>query len=108
MTSLSLQRLKKTYRDNKKDLVILDDITINFPDTGIVGLLGKNGSGKTTLIKSCVNLVAYTGNILYFDTDLQDIQKKGEGAKYYSALFEGNRNIYWKLTPLENLKYFAL
>ena len=83
MTSLSLQRLKKTYRDNKKDLVILDDITINFPDTGIVGLLGKNGSGKTTLIKSCVNLVAYTGNILYFDTDLQDIQKKGEGAKYY-------------------------
>ena len=107
MTSLSLQRLKKTYRDNKKDLVILDDITINFPDTGIVGLLGKNGSGKTTLIKSCVNLVAYTGNILYFDTDLQDIQKKGEGAKYYSALFEGNRNIYWKLTPLENLKYFA-
>lgn len=107
MASLSLQRLKKTYRDNKKDLVILDDITINFPDTGIVGLLGKNGSGKTTLIKSCVNLVAYTGNISYFGTDLQDIQKKGEGSNYYSALFEGNRNIYWKLTPLENLKYFA-
>jgi len=24
-----------------------------------------------------------------------------------SAMFEGNRNLYWRLTPRENLRYFA-
>jgi len=105
MTSISLKNLKKEYKNGKSTIPVLKNISVDFPDTGIIGLLGKNGAGKTTLIKSCVNLISYSGSISYFGKDLQSISK--QHTHYYTALFEGNRNIYWKLTPLENIKYFA-
>lgn len=107
MVSLSLNNLSKDYRCGNETVSVLKGISIDFPNTGIVGLLGKNGAGKTTLIKSCVNLITYGGRISYFEQDLQYIQKTNSHTQYYTALFEGNRNIYWKLTPLENIQYFA-
>lgn len=107
MISLSVQNLSKDFQIENQQKQILKNISIDFPNTGIIGILGKNGAGKTTFIKSCVNLISYTGTISYFGQELQSIQKKSLHTQYYTALFEGNRNIYWKLTPLENIKYFA-
>lgn len=107
MVSLSVSNLSKSFRVKDKNIQVLSDISINFPDNGIVGLLGKNGAGKTTFIKSCVNLISYDGIIKYYGEDLQILYKKGIHTNYFTALFEGNRNIYWKLTPIENIKYFA-
>lgn len=102
---LSITKLTKKYKGNNTP--ILDNISIDFNTYGIVGLLGKNGAGKTTFIKSCVNLLSYEGNISYFGKDLKQIQNEQKQTEYFSALFEGNRNIYWKLTPIENVKYFS-
>lgn len=105
MVSLSLNKLRKEYKNGKTIIPVLNNITVDFPNTGIMGLLGKNGAGKTTLIKSCVNLISYSGKISYFGKELQSLNE--QHTQYYTALFEGNRNIYWKLTPIENIKYFA-
>ncbi|HBO27621.1 ABC transporter ATP-binding protein [Culturomica sp.] len=72
----------------------------------IIGIIGNNGVGKTTLIKSCLDILTYEGEILYLDRNLRKMNK-AEKVKTYSALLEGNRNLYWKLTPIENINYFA-
>ena len=69
----------------------------------IVGLVGRNGSGKTTFVKSCTNLITFEGDIVLADGD----GKRKLCYKDYSAVLEGNRNIFWKLTVLENIRYFA-
>lgn len=48
---LSLKNITKTYsgKDNN-DVKALRGVSINFPQTGMVFLLGKSGSGKSTLL----------------------------------------------------------
>ena len=80
----------------------VDDITFSVKKGSICGILGPNGSGKTTTIKSICNLII---------PDSGEIKICGEDNKKstnrISAVFEGNRNLYWRLTPRENLRYFA-
>ncbi len=41
---------KYFFRHKKNEIHVLNDMTIDFPDTGLVVLLGPSGSGKTTLL----------------------------------------------------------
>lgn len=41
---------KYFFRFKKNEIHVLNDMTIDFPDTGLVVLLGPSGSGKTTLL----------------------------------------------------------
>ncbi len=41
-------------------LVAVDDLTLDLPSGGVVGLVGPNGSGKSTLIRMLLGLVAPT------------------------------------------------
>jgi ABC-2 type transport system ATP-binding protein len=103
---LSIKNLSKTYKSNSIAQPVLKDIDINFYKNQTVGLLGKNGVGKTTFIKSCLDLVKYNGSISYFGKSLNRMTRT-EKVECYSAVLEGSRNIYWKLTAIENLKYFS-
>ncbi len=48
---IKLNNVNKYYNKNKRnENHVLNDITINFPDKGLVMLLGESGSGKTTLL----------------------------------------------------------
>lgn len=40
------------------DVIAVDDLTLDLPDAGVVGLVGPNGSGKSTLIRMLLGLVA--------------------------------------------------
>lgn len=68
--------------------------------------MGPNGAGKTTTIKMIAGLIqpdAGTVCILGRDphTDPGALAQVG-------AVLEGNRNLYWRLTPLQNLEYFGV
>jgi ABC-2 type transport system ATP-binding protein len=41
-------------------IVAVDDLTLELPDSGVVGLVGPNGSGKSTLIRMLLGLVTPT------------------------------------------------
>ena len=98
MGAIEVNKLSKNYGKVKA----LDEISFNVKKGSICGILGPNGSGKTTTIKSICNLIIPdNGDIKIFGKD----NKKA--TEYISALFEGNRNLYWRLTPRENLRYFA-
>lgn len=98
LNAIEVTNLVKHYRDVKA----VDDISFNIKQGTICGILGPNGSGKTTTIKCICNLIVPDkGEIKLLGKDHH------EAYKYISALFEGNRNLYWRLTPRENLRYFA-
>lgn len=48
---LEVKHLYKTYKiKNHAPVVALDDVSLLFPETGLVFILGKSGSGKSTLL----------------------------------------------------------
>ncbi len=102
--ALELKGLNKTYPQWRKPGVdALVDVNFSVCRGEILGLLGPNGAGKTTAIKCiCGLILPDTGTISYFG------HETANGiARYVSAVLEGNRNIYWRLTSRENLEFFA-
>ncbi len=103
-TALEIKGLSKTYPQwRKKSVKALRDVNFSVAKGEVVGLLGPNGAGKTTAIKCiCGLILADKGTISYFG------EESGKRiAEHVSAVLEGNRNIYWRLTSRENLEFFA-
>lgn len=84
---LSVRNLVKTYQTKKADTVVaLNNVSIDFPDTGLVFLLGKSGSGKSTLLNAI-------GGLDTFDSG--EIIIKGKSSKDFSqADFDSYRNTF--------------
>lgn len=103
MNIFELQGVTKRYKRKE----VFTDISFSIPEHGITCILGKNGAGKTTLIKCLLRLLTFEeGKILYKGQDFKSISEK----QYYSkvsAVLEGNRNVYWYMSGLENMLYFG-
>lgn len=106
MNVLEAHHLRKTYRYQGKLIEAVRDVSLNIAAKEVLAFLGPNGAGKTTTIKMIAGLilpdqggVRIAGRNPHFDS--QAIRKLG-------AVLEGNRNLYWRLTPEENLEYFGV
>ncbi len=84
---LSVRNLRKVYKSKKaEEVVALDGVSIDFPETGFVFLLGKSGSGKSTLLNAI-------GGLDKFDDG--EIIIKGKSSKDFSqADFDSYRNTF--------------
>jgi ABC-2 type transport system ATP-binding protein len=105
---VEVKNLKKSYkkRKTKEYITAVDDISFVVNKGEILGLLGPNGAGKTTTIKMiCGLVVPDSGSITINGIDNQ--KKRLRAQEHISAVLEGNRNLYWRLTVRENLEYFA-
>jgi len=104
---LTVKDLEKTYPQWRKEPTkAVDGISFTVDKGEIVGFLGPNGAGKTTTIKCICGLVEPTrGDIKIFGMDA--IKNTRRAVSNTSAVLEGNRNIYWRLTTRENLEFFA-
>jgi putative ABC transport system ATP-binding protein len=51
---IEIRNLRKVYRRDKQEVVVLDGINLDVPDGAFEALMGPSGSGKTTLL----NLIA--------------------------------------------------
>ena len=61
MTTLTIQNLRKSYKEN----IVVKNVSLKIASGQIVGLLGPNGAGKTTTFYMIVGLIAVDhGNIL--------------------------------------------
>lgn len=47
---LQLRNITKTYRTGSNKIVALDNVSLDFPEKGLVFIVGKSGSGKSTLL----------------------------------------------------------
>jgi peptide/nickel transport system ATP-binding protein len=64
--SLDVDHLSKVFKDGRRRLVAVDDVTIAVGEGEILGLVGESGSGKTTLANCVTGLYAADGGTLRF------------------------------------------
>ncbi|MBP3949889.1 ABC transporter ATP-binding protein [Bacillus suaedae] len=105
---IEVRGIEKSYvkRKTKEIISAVNNVTFNVYRGEVLGLLGPNGAGKTSTIKMiCGLLKADAGTISINGLDINTQRLKA--LRHISAVLEGNRNLYWRLTVRENLEYFA-
>lgn len=106
MNILEAQHLQKTYRAQGKKLTAVRDVSLTIANGEVLAFLGTNGAGKTTTIKMIAGLILPdSGRVLIAG---QDPHQHRKTLRSVGAVLEGNRNVYWRLTPAENLEYFGV
>jgi ABC-2 type transport system ATP-binding protein len=101
-----VDNLTKVYRTRRERVVAVDHVSFEVQAGEVLGLLGPNGAGKTTTIKSLCTLIRPTsGTVEVGDVDV--LRHPTRALKRIAAVLEGNRNIYWRLSPRENMEFFA-
>ena len=84
---LEALHLTKVYKTKGgADVKALDDVSIVFPEKGMVFLLGKSGSGKSTLLNVCGGLDAPTDGAI--------LVKGKSSEKFSQSDFDSYRNTY--------------
>lgn len=105
-SALDVEQLRKTYGWGRQRLVAVNDVSFSVRPGEIVGLLGPNGAGKTTLIKSILHLVEPdAGRVRLFGRDIP--RNRHAMYRVVTAVLEGARNTYWRMSIRENLAFFA-
>ena len=106
-TVLQVKDLTKHFRQGRGETVkAVDRVSFSVHKNEVVGLLGPNGAGKTTTIKCIAGLIKPTSGEIWLD-GVEALRHPKKAMERVAALLEGNRNIYWRLTPRENLEFFA-
>lgn len=84
---IELKNVSKTYKSKKAtNTTALKDISIKFPEKGLVFILGKSGSGKSTLLNVIGGLDKYDGG---------DVIINGKSTKQFKEKdFDAFRNTY--------------
>lgn len=96
---LQVHDLHKRYPKGKGWLEALKGVSLGLYPREILTLLGPNGAGKTTAVKILAGLVEPDGGRV-------EVQVEGKRT-WMGAVLEGSRNLYWRLSALENLIYFG-
>ena len=70
MPLIELSKVSKAYLINKGEKkYVLKDITLSFPETGLISILGKSGCGKSTLLNLIGGLDKASEGTVYYKGD---------------------------------------
>jgi ABC-2 type transport system ATP-binding protein len=113
MNAIEVSHLRRIFtsqigviRRTAKEVVAVDDVSFEVQEGEMFGLLGPNGAGKTTTIKMLTTLLIPTlgsATVKGFDVvaDAKEVRKR------IGFIFGGERGLYWRLSGIDNLRYFA-
>lgn len=103
---LDVKKITKNYKMKNQIITAVNSVSFSGMKGEILGILGPNGAGKTTIVKSIATLIDYDeGEILI--NNYNNKKYKKFVLEKMTAVLEGSRNVYWRLTPIENMIYFA-
>jgi putative ABC transport system ATP-binding protein len=107
MASVDVQNLRKIYKRDSQDIVVLDGMNLQVPDGEFVALMGPSGSGKTTLLNCIAGIDRPTsGTVTVGGTDVTSLSE-GALAKWRSRhvgfIFQFY-NLIPVLTAVENVE----
>ncbi|MBR7135593.1 MAG: ABC transporter ATP-binding protein [Clostridia bacterium] len=101
MTAIKIKGLSKAYRD----IVAVDNLTLEIADNELIGLLGVNGAGKTTLIKMLAGLLKPTsGDAFIFGKSILSSPALIKSVIGYSTQ---ETAVAKNLTVRENLTFYG-
>ncbi len=98
---LEIRNITKKYIDNKNEHIIaLDEVSISFPDTGLVVINGTSGCGKTTLLNILGGLDKPTSGEVWLNNSR--IDDKDE--KWWDSFRAGSLGfVYQDFNLLDNM-----
>ena len=113
MSLVQIENLKRVYKTSvgifkrkTKEIVALDGIDLSIAHGELFGLLGPNGAGKTTVTKILSTILLPTsGSIKIFGLDV--VKDAKSIRPRIGIVFGGDRGLYWRLSAVDNLQYFA-
>lgn len=106
---IKVNQLNKYFnRRQKNEIHVLNDITLDFPDKGLVVLLGASGSGKTTLL----NVIGGLDKVQSGTIDFGDVKIEGYHARTWDKIrnehvgyiFQ-NYNLLPELSVFDNVAF---
>lgn len=97
---------KGIFKSEKREVLALQDVSLEVQQGEIFGLLGPNGAGKTTLIKILTTLLLPSRGQAWVN-GFQVEQQANQVRASVGCMLMGERGLYWKLTGRENLQYFS-
>src|SRR5512135_43039 len=113
MNAIEVKNLRRTFKANigvirrtVKEVVVVEDISFEVQPGELFGLLGPNGAGKTTTVKMLTTLLIPTGGsakVLGYDV----VEQADKLRSRIGFIFGGERGLYWRLSAIDNLRYFA-
>lgn len=103
MSAIEIDKVSKIYRGGVQ---AVKGLSFTVKKGEIFGLLGPNGAGKTTTVKMICGLVTPTQGEIRVD-GFSVSRERGQVLRSLGVVLEGARNIYWRLSARENLRYFG-
>lgn len=103
--TLDAKHLRKSYGRGKHRFDAVSNVSLRIHAGEVLAFLGPNGAGKTTTIKMIGGLIRPDAGEISING--LDPHCQSTALKRVGAILEGNRNLYWRLTPLENIEYFG-
>jgi ABC-2 type transport system ATP-binding protein len=98
--------LRKRYVGKQGPVEAVRGVSLRVDAGEVLAFLGPNGAGKTTTVKMICGLVLPDGGEIRI---LGEDPLRGPRAlRHVGAVLEGNRNLYWHFTPMENLEYYGM
>ncbi|MDL5056309.1 ABC transporter ATP-binding protein [Geitlerinema calcuttense] len=106
MILLKASHLHKSYQEKGRQFTAVRDVSLEVKAGEVLAFLGPNGAGKTTTIKMIAGLIYPDGGWVRIGD--RDPHRDSKALRLLGAVLEGNRNVYWRLSPQENLEYFGV
>jgi len=113
MNAIQVSHLRRTFtssigviKRSAREIVAVDDVSFDIQEGELFGLLGPNGAGKTTTTKMLTTLLIPTAGkatIEGFDV----VKGADQVRRRIGFIFGGERGLYWRLSGIDNLRYFA-
>jgi ABC-2 type transport system ATP-binding protein len=113
VSAIEVENLRRVYRTTvgvirrrAKEVLAVDDLSFEVAAGELFGLLGPNGAGKTTMVKMLTTLLiptAGTARVMGLDVVRDADALRGR----IGFIFGGERGLYWRLSGIDNLRYFA-
>ena len=86
---IKLNHLDKFFNKNKSNEIhVINDISIDFPDHGMIALFGRSGCGKTTLLNVIGGLDKANGGSVFIEGQEMSAKKDELRNKYIGYIFQ--------------------
>lgn len=102
---IRIENLTKVFKDRKRTVTAVNEITLNVNRGEIFGLLGPNGAGKSTLIRLLTTLLKPTsGTACVNNLNLSEYPEK---IREIIGVCSQNSTLDLELTAYDNLEFYG-